>query len=183
MYTMSSSIGNFSKFVAILLAFSVIGNAACSLYSLSISMQTLHPWLVRVPRYLFSIIISVIIAPISVVAATNFYSSLSNFLGLIGYWTAAYTGIALAEHHYFRKGNYESYQLEDWNIASKLPHGIAAFSAFILCFGLIIPSMDAVWFVGPIAEKTGDLGIEFGLIISALLYVPLRIVEIRVFGK
>jgi purine-cytosine permease-like protein len=180
---MFSLVGGFGKFVAVLLAFSVIGNTACSLYSLSISMQVLLPILVRVPRYVFSILITAVVIPVSIVAASNFYASLGNFLGVIGYWTAAYIGIALTEHHYFRKGDYDSYDLAIFNVASKLPIGTAALASGVLCFGLIIPCMDAVWYTGPIAIHTGDIGIEVGICLSALLYIPLRTLEVHFFNR
>lgn len=183
MYAMVSPLGGFGKFVAVLLAFSVIGNTACSLYSLSISLQVLLPTLVRVPRYVFSVLITAIVIPISVVAANHFYASLGNFLGIIGYWTAVYIGVALTEHFYFRKGSYDSYDPSIWNVRGKLPVGTAALASSVLCFALIIPSMDAVWYIGPIAMHTGDIGIEVGACLSSLLYIPLRTLEIRFLGR
>ena len=51
--------------------------------------------------------------------------------------------------------------------------------AAVLCFGLVIPGMNQIWFTGPIAKTTGDIGFEVALVLSALLYVPLRYVEQR----
>lgn len=39
--------------------------------------------------------------------------------------------------------------------------------------------MDQVWFVGPIAEKTGDIGFELAFALSGICYVPLRHLELR----
>jgi purine-cytosine permease-like protein len=183
MYALVAHIGGFGKFVAVLLAFSVIGNTACSLYSLSISLQTLLPILTRVPRYCFSILITAIVIPVAIVVASNFYASLGNFLGIIGYWTAAYIGIALTEHHYFRKGSYASYDPAIWDVRKKVPVGVAALAAGMLSFALIIPSMDTAWYTGPIAIHTGDLGVEVGICLSSLLYIPFRTLEIRYFGR
>ncbi|KXH28278.1 NCS1 nucleoside transporter [Colletotrichum simmondsii] len=66
---MNSPLGGFGKFVSVLLAFSVLGLTACTLYSLSISFQSLHPILSRLPRYLYSLVIVAIIVPISIVAS------------------------------------------------------------------------------------------------------------------
>lgn len=85
MYAMLSSVGGFGKFVAVLLAFSVVGINACSPYSLSISLQSLHPIFLCAPRYVYSAIIVAIVVGVSIAAAANFYESLSNFLGIVGY--------------------------------------------------------------------------------------------------
>ncbi|KAH6984455.1 cytosine-purine permease [Ilyonectria sp. MPI-CAGE-AT-0026] len=183
MYAMVSSSGNFGKFIAVLLAFSVMGNTACSLYSISLSMQSLHSILVRVPRYIFTLVISAIVIPVAIVAAANFYASLTNFLGVIGYWTSIYVGISLTEHYYFRKGDYGSYEMLDWNMRQKLPVGIAALATSALSVGLIIPSMSTAWYVGPIAIRTGDIGVEVGMVLGCLLYIPLRTLERRIIGR
>jgi len=81
------------------------------------------------------------------------------------------------EHLYFRKGDFTRYDLRYWNVPSQLPLGGAALGASFLSLSLVIPSIDQVWYTGPIARKTGDLGLEFALIITAILYIPLRRLE------
>lgn len=183
MFAMLGSAGGFGKFIAVVLAFSVIGNIACSLYSLSINFQVVIPILVRVPRYVFSILITAAVIPVSIVVARNFLGSLGNFLGIIGYWAAAFIGITLTEHHYFRKGDPHAYDVGIWDVGSKLPIGAAALSAGALSFTLIIPCMDTAWYTGPIAVHTGDLGVEVGICLSVLLYIPLRTLEKRIIGR
>jgi len=39
--------------------------------------------------------------------------------------------------------------------------------------------MDQVWFVGPIGQKTGDIGFEVAFPLAGLLYFPLRTLELR----
>ena len=46
----------FGKFLTVLLSLSVVGNNAGCFYSISINLQVFIPWLVVVPRYVFSII-------------------------------------------------------------------------------------------------------------------------------
>lgn len=58
--------------------------------------------------------------------------------------------------------------------------GIAAVLAFFGSFGIIIPCMSQVWYVGPVASSgTGDIGIFVGFVAAALLYLVLRPVELR----
>ena len=85
----------------------------------------------------------------------------------------------MVEHFHFRKGDFALYDLDSWNVPSKLPLGAAALTASALSFALVIPSMDQVWYRGPIARTTGDIGIEMALAVTALLYVPLRHLERR----
>ena len=92
-----------------------------------------------------------------------------------GAWFAAVT----VEHLYFRKGDFALYDIRCWNVPSQLPLGAAALGASALSFGFIIPSMSQVWYTGPIARNTGDIGFEFALAVTALLYIPLRHLELR----
>ncbi|KAH0431473.1 purine-cytosine permease FCY21 [Colletotrichum camelliae] len=179
MYTMASPLGGFGKFISVLLAFSMLGLTACSLYSLSISLQSLHPMLSRLPRYLYSVFIVAIVVPIAIVASSNFYDSLANFLSVVGYWTASYIGIALTEHYHFRRGQYSMYDTSNWDNPDELPFGLAALASLCFSFGLIVPSMDNGWYTGPIALRTGDLGLELGMALSPLVYIVLRRVEIK----
>lgn len=115
--------------------------------------------------------------PLSIVGAHRFYTALTNFLSLIGYWASAYGAILLVEHFYFRRGDFTTYDQADWNVAKRLPWGAAAVGAALLSFGLIIPCMNQVWFVGPIGSKTGDIGFEVAFPLAGLLYIPLRKLE------
>lgn len=53
---MLSPVGRFGKFLMVLLALSVMGNIAATFYSISLNLQIIFPILVRVPRYVFSIV-------------------------------------------------------------------------------------------------------------------------------
>jgi len=57
---------------------------------------------------------------------------LEDFLALLGYWCTSYFVIVFTEHYLFRKDNFANYDLEAWNDPSRLPIGIAGFSAFAL---------------------------------------------------
>jgi purine-cytosine permease-like protein len=81
------------------------------------------------------------------------------------------------EHLYFRKDKFSLYDTQSWNKPSQLPLGAAALGACALSFALVIPSMSQVWYTGPIARKTGDIGFEVAMAITALLYIPLRHLE------
>ena len=168
----------FGRFVTVILAFSMVGNLSATMYSITLNFQMFFPLLFRIPRAVFSIVISGVVIGVAIEAAKSFFVNLENFIGVIGYWSAAFIGIVLVEHIVFRRRNFNSY-IEDedaWDDAKKLPPGFAAISAVILSLGLVIPGMAQIWYTGPIAERTGDIGLEFALVVSALLYVPLRFI-------
>ena len=117
--------------------------------------------------------------PLSIAGSHKFYDTLTNFLGLIGYWCSAFIGVILVEHFVFRKGDFSAYDLRCWNDPKRLPLGVAAVGACLLSCGLIVPSMDQVWFVGPFAKHTGDIGFELALAASTVFYAPLRAIELH----
>ena len=119
------------------------------------------------------------VVPLSIVGAHRFYDALTNFLGIIGYWASAYVAIVLIEHLYFRKNDPSLYDQKSWNVPARLPTGIAAIAAGLSSLAVVIPSMEQVWFVGPIARSTGDIGFEVAFMATAVLYFPFRWLEIR----
>ncbi len=181
--------GGFGKFVVAVLSLTLLGNTAGTMYAITLNFQTLVPWLYHVPRYFFAIVVTAIIIPTAIFAVSNnFFESLENFIALIGYWSASYCGIAGVEHLVFRRkwGRVpweDAYDHRIWANAKKLPWGVAAIGSMVLSFGMVVPCMSQVWFTGPIAKTTGDLGFEIAFVLSALFYVPLRTLEIRWTGR
>jgi NCS1 nucleoside transporter family len=177
--------GGFGRFVTVVLGFSMLGNLAATMYSITLNLQMLVPWLFRIPRVVFSMVITAIVIGVAVEAAKSFFVNLENFLGVIGYWSAAFIGIVLVEHLLFRRGSFVPYikDEEAWDEVTKLPWGVAAISAGISCLGLVVPGMAQTWFTGPIGKKTGDVGFEVAFVVSAVVYVPLRFAERKIAGR
>lgn len=175
--------GGFGKFVVVVLSFSLLGNIAATMYSITLNFQILVPQLVVVPRYVFAVVVTAIVIPVSIKAAADFFANLENFIALIAYWSAAFVSVVIVEHAVIRKGRYSTYEQDAWNSASRLPLGIAALAASALSFALVIPSMAQVWYTGPIAEQTGDIGFELAIVVTSCLYVPFRLLEKRVSGR
>lgn len=176
-------VNGFGKFVSVLLALSLLGNLSASMYSISLNFQLILPFFVRIPRFVFSILYTAVLIPVSVEAARAFFLSVENFLYVIAYWSAAFVSVVVTEHFAFRGGDCRRYDPENWNQPSALPSGIAAIGAMGLSFGLIVPCMSQAWYTGPIAETTGDIGFEVALALAPLLYWPLRWVELRWWSR
>jgi hypothetical protein len=60
---------------------------------------------------------------------------------------------------------------------------MAAIGAGIASLGLIIPCMEQIWFTGPIAKHTGDIGFEVAFGVAGIAYFPLRMLEVKMKGS
>ncbi|GCE11923.1 purine-cytosine permease family protein [Tengunoibacter tsumagoiensis] len=173
------------KLLLVLLALSVIANNIPNDYSLGLTMQVLGRSFQYVNRAVWTLIGAVIYIAIAIPASANYNGTLENFLLLIAYWLGPWAIILVIEHFFFRRG---SYNVDDWNTASKLPQGWAALIA--MAAGLVGVYLGAaqLLFVGPIAYWLGgkygiDIGFELGVVFAAVVYVILRSVERRTAGR
>jgi purine-cytosine permease-like protein len=183
MFELLRPAGGFGKFVMVLLALSVIGNIAISMYSVALNLQMLLPFFARVHRFVFIVATMAIMIPFAVRASGEWERSLENFLALIGYWAGCFDAVLIEELLVFRKFDFSSYDHSIWNSGSRLPTGLAAIGASLVSFALVIPAMSEAWYTGPIAEITGDLGFELAFVVTAIAYLPLRWLEIKSRGR
>ncbi|KAH8680570.1 permease for cytosine/purines, uracil, thiamine, allantoin-domain-containing protein [Xylariales sp. PMI_506] len=179
------NLGNARYFFVFLLGWSIIANNMCNLYSIGISAQLLGGWAIKVPRFLWTFLASVLITVLSVVGRNSFYSVFSNVMALIGYWTIIYFGILAVEYTWIRRKY--PIDLDAWNQADKLPRGYAAGLAF--CFGIMgaVLGMCQTWYTGKIGGLIGagggDLGLELGLSFAVITYPFFRHLEIKKLGQ
>ncbi|KAM0810457.1 hypothetical protein AB5N19_10806 [Seiridium cardinale] len=179
---MLSISGGFGKFVLVLLAFSVLGNIAISMYSVALNLQMILPFFAKIPRYFFILAVIIVMIPTAIKAAQQWEESLENFLALIGYWAGCFDAVLIEELIVFRRMDFSTFDHAIWNVGKKLPSGIPAIAASICSMGLVVPGMAEVWYTGPIAETTGDIGFEMAFFVTALFYFPFRWLEIRLRG-
>ncbi|EFI27075.1 cytosine-purine permease [Coprinopsis cinerea okayama7 len=175
-------VNGFGKFISVLLALSVTPNISATAYSITVIWQACVPRFSAIPRYVFAIVSTGIVIGLAIPGATRFYDTLTNLLGLVGYWAAAFIAIVLIEHLHFRKNDPYNYDGAAWNVPNKLPLGIAAVAAVVCSFGLVVPCMNQTWYTGPIAKMTGDIGFEIAIVLTGMLYFPFRSVEKRFTG-
>ena len=171
--------GGFGKFVLVILALSVIGNIAISMYSTALCLQMLLPPFAKIHRFAFIVITMAIMIPMAIKSAEAWERSLENFLALIGYWAGCFDAVIIIELIAFRRMDFSTYDHAIWNVGKKLPSGIPALAASLLSFALVVPGMAEVWYTGPIAEKTGDIGFEMAFVVTGLFYLPFRWLEIK----
>lgn len=137
-------VGNFGKFITVLLALSIVGNIAPTMYSFSVSIMVFLPFLNKVPRFIFPFIATAIYLPLAIVGADAFYDTLTNFTSVLGYWSCLFVAVVLGDHVVIRRLDFASYDREIWNDFRKLPLGLAAIGSAILSLGILIPSIDQV---------------------------------------
>ena len=161
-----------SKFALVVSVFTVCGSNIAINYSCGLSIPLLGNHYHAVPRFVWSLLVAVVIAVLAVAGREHLSAVISNFVSLLGYWTVSFTLILLIEDYFFR--HKEDYDLTTWDKPEKLPWGVAAVFSLIAayCSGGI-PGMAQVWYVGPIAKMfgpyEGDVGIYMSFAITILV--------------
>ncbi|KAJ5747601.1 uncharacterized protein N7511_009297 [Penicillium nucicola] len=179
-----SPLGGFGKFCLVILALSIIANNCPNIYSVSLTLQVLHKYTQRVPRFIWTFLASCVSLAIAIPGYSHFQTVLENFMNLIAYWLAIYSAIAIADHFIFRRG-FAGYRPEDYDKAEKLPLGIAASVAFCCGVAGVVVGMSQTWWEGPVARHAGggDVGFELGFAFAFATYCGLRPIELRRFGR
>lgn len=181
-------VGNFGRFCVILLALSIVANNCPNIYSVSLTLLILGRWTRKVPRFVWTVIVTGVYIAIAIPGYSNFEAVLENFMNFIAYWLAIYEGVALTDHFVFKRG-FSGYTPEDYDKPDKLPPGIAAITAFLFGIAGMVTGMSQQWWVGPIAKHAGvppsggDVGLELGFAFAAASYLMLRPLELRYFKR
>lgn len=141
-----------AKFCLIMLTFSVLGNNIAINYSSGLSLQLLGYYFHAVPRYIWSLLVAIVIAVLAIAGQTHLETIVNNFVSLLGYWTVSFTVILLIEDKIFRR--HDGYVLTAWNQPQNLPPGYAAVFALLcgyLCGG--VPGMAQTWYIGVSCQR------------------------------
>ncbi|KAG1723685.1 permease for cytosine/purines, uracil, thiamine, allantoin-domain-containing protein [Suillus lakei] len=181
--------GHFGQFILVLLALSVIANNIPNTYSAGLSMQALGRPFAIIPRFFWVLLAFVAYTVAGVAGREHFSTILSNFLRILSDWTAFFIMIVAEEHFIFRRKNgpLGGYNLDDYDTPSKLPVGVAGILAG--CFGVAgaVIGMSQAGHrrcIGPLGEMVGaEIGFELAAAFSAVTYLPLRALEIRLTGR
>ncbi|KAF2707175.1 putative nucleoside transporter [Pleomassaria siparia CBS 279.74] len=177
----------FAKFILTLLVLSGINVNVISIYSAAISCQQFARPFSKMPRFIWIILCFAIILGLAVGGRENLSVYLTNFLSLLGYWCTQYFVILFSEHVIFRKCNFDNYDLEAWNDPARLPIGIAAGVSFGIGIIAWIMGMVETWYTGPLGKLIGayggDVANEFTFVVTALVFIPARYLELRIIGR
>lgn len=175
----------FGKFCAVIVALGLCANQVPTTYSAGLNFQVLGRLWKVVPRYCWSTVTAIIYFVCAVVGRDHLITIFQNFLALVGYWLVIFLTI-------FMRGTYTlpTSSCFDWAAyedPSKLPIGIAALLSFLIGWVGPIVGMYQAWWTGPIAAKAGDnggdMGIWLALAFTAIVFPPMRWLELKRFGR
>ncbi|KAJ4291041.1 Vitamin B6 transporter [Kalmusia sp. IMI 367209] len=178
-----SPLGNFGKFCAVVLALCIAANNIPGTYAAALNFQQLGRPFAKVPRVIWSTFACVVFTIIAIAGRDRLFDIFINFLSLIGYWTMIWITMTFEDEFLFRKGNFN---WEIWDRKDLLPHGCAAFFAFLVGWAGAILGMYQTWYTGPIGGLIGDgadIGLPIALGWTALVYPPARWLELKVLGR
>lgn len=178
-------LGGFGKFCGVMVALGLCSNVVPSLYAAALDFQVLGKVWKAIPRYFWVSVVAVIYLICAVAGRDQLFLIFQNFLALMGYWLAIFITIVFEEHMIFRRN--KGFDWVAYEDKSKLPLGIAALISFLVGWVGPILGMYQVWWTGPVASKVGDagadLGIWLGIVITAVVFPPLRFVELKQIGR
>ncbi|CAF0974111.1 unnamed protein product [Adineta steineri] len=186
-----SPLGGFRKFLLILFALSTVACNIPNVYSYSLSMQVIAPIFERIPRFLYTVIGTVIYVLMAIFAANNFNNSLTLFVDIISYFYGIYLVIVFEDHLIFRRCSFKNYNFNICDNRKKLPIGLAAIlSSFVGIVGIAL-GMSQTWFSGPIAkaiangsgERGANVGFIFGFIFTGIVFPLFRFIELYFVGR
>ncbi|KAF9869599.1 NCS1 nucleoside transporter [Colletotrichum karsti] len=180
-------LGGFGQFCLVVLALSIIANNCPNIYSVSLSLQVLSRHTARVPRWVWVFAGTAVYIAISVPGYDRFEAWLENFMLIIAYWLAIYEGVSVTDHVLFKRG-IAGYDIDDYDVPSRLPPGFAAITAFLMGVMGAVLGMSQTWFTGPIGKLAGgalggDIGFELAFLFASVSYAILRTVERRIFKR
>jgi purine-cytosine permease-like protein len=181
---LTSRVGTgFGRFVLVMLGLSIVTTSARDMYSISLFVVGVVPWLHRVPRIFLLLVVAGAMIGVGIAASQSFLPALSTLVSIAGYMTGLTVTVFLVEWFVFRKADPASMDPKIWNDHSALPSGIPAIISSLAPWALIVPAMSTTWYVGPIAKHVGDLAYELSIASSLILYLPLRAAEIKYRGR
>lgn len=198
--------GGGGKFLLILIFLSLISNNILNTYSAVFGMQLIGRPLARIPRWLWSFVLTAIYLVLAIVGRYKFATILGNFLPMVGYWISMYFIILLEENSIFRRpwfkhlftkefegvteenkymcGASNNYNFRIWNNQKRLTRGLAATLAFLCGAAGAVVGMAQTYYVGPLATMVGgDIAMWLCIGFSGITYPWLRYWELKKFGR
>ncbi|EZF41746.1 hypothetical protein H102_04538 [Trichophyton rubrum CBS 100081] len=175
-----------SKFLVVMMLFTVIGGLIANYYSAGLSIQILGQHFRYIPRFFWSLLIAVLITVLSLLGKDHIVELVGNLGNMLGYLTAGYSVIVFIEDQWFRRR--DGYDLQAWDNKNGLPWGVAAVGAMAVSYGTgAVPGMNTTWYIGPIAamfgNPAGDVGLILNTVFTAFTYFIFRTVEKRFVGR
>ncbi|KAG0154930.1 hypothetical protein PDIDSM_503 [Penicillium digitatum] len=181
--TAYDGLGGFGKFCAVINVLALVANNTPGAYSMGMNLQMVGGVFGKVPRSVFTTLATVIYAACAMGGRDRLYEIFKSFLPLIGYWVMMFVVIIFEEDMVFRRKR--GYDWSQWNCRDKLPWGVAAGVSFLIGWAGAIVGMSQAYYIGPIAQMAAeaDLGLWLGAGFTAMVFPPLRALELKFIGR
>jgi purine-cytosine permease-like protein len=82
----NSAVQGFGKFVQLGLVLSTIASVVPTIYSTALSMQNVGMWAVKIPRFIWNTVASIVVTVAAIAGRQHFADVLANFLNCLSYW-------------------------------------------------------------------------------------------------
>ena len=151
-------LGSFGSLCSVVIALSLVSNMVPGTYASGIDFQALGRYCEKVQRVTWNSVAILIPMACAIAGRERLAQVLTNFLSLVGYWVCIWIAIFLEEYVIFRTWMRLDWNWEIWDDRVRLPHGVAAVSAFLIGWVGTILCMAQVWFVGPLARQISVQG-------------------------
>lgn len=203
--------GGGGKFLLVLIFLSLVSNNVMNTYSAVFQLQIIALPLAKVPRWIWSFLITVVYLLLAIFGRYKFATILGNFLPMIGYWISIYFFLLMEENVIFRNkwfkhlytkefedldsdnsslagSSHCNYNFMIWNSIEKLTQGLAASVAFVCGAAGAAVGMSQTYWIGPLAkavggEYGGDIAMWLCMGFSGVVYPVLRYLELKKFGR
>ncbi|RDW91817.1 hypothetical protein BP5796_01211 [Coleophoma crateriformis] len=179
-------LGSLGHLCAVILGLGIAANMVPGNYSAAFCAQLIATKAEKIPRIVWNTLATIIYTVIAIAGRNKLLPIFSNFLPLIGYWTIIWIVITLQEEWLFRRRRNPTkpYDWAAWDNRNLLPMGIAAFTTFLIGWAAAILCMSQAYYIGPIAALVpADMGLPVAAAWSAIVYPPLRYMELKKFGR
>ncbi|KAI5459714.1 permease for cytosine/purines, uracil, thiamine, allantoin-domain-containing protein [Mariannaea sp. PMI_226] len=173
----------FGRCCSVIVALGVIANSTPSIYSAALGCQVLGRYGKAVPRWTWSVVLTIIAMILAMAGREHLLVIFQNFVALMGYWVMLFICIVAMEHKMFR--GRQAFDWTAWNDKSYLPVGYAAMAAFLIGWVGAIVGMSQVWYIGPVsvAASNADLGMWLGCAFALVFFPPMRYIELKMVGR
>ncbi len=140
---------------------------ALNVYSNALSAGALG---IRLPRFVLTLLASLIGLILSLIGSGQFESNYENFLLVLGYWLTPWVAVLLVDFYILKR-----YSQAEADVRNKKAVYWPGLISFVVGFAVSIPFMSAQIYTGPIAQwlHGADLTFYVGFVVAGVVYYAL----------
>lgn len=165
--SLHSVMGGFGVIAVIAVVLGGTAADALNVYSNALSAGALG---IRLPRFVLTVLASIIGLILSLIGSGQFESNYENFLLVLGYWLTPWVAVLLVDFYVLKR--YNTAEVDARNKHAVYWPGVIS---FVVGFVVSIPFMSAQIYTGPVAQwlHGADLTFYVGFLVAGVLYYVL----------